>query len=213
MAAYLQIQKIKFLLILGVLVTTLSYAQRDSEVWKLQLAVGINNPMETGENVGFYSKYVNFPTVNMGLQHMFSNSLGAKLDVGFNRASNDDTSLEYKLNYTRVNAQIVYNLRSVLSFLPARIALVAHAGPGISFTQPLGNFSDNKYTFLNALGGMELHYGLSSSLSIFTDLGYVHSLAGKNKYDVNVDGFSFNDDLIYVTFGISVSLNGCKYCD
>lgn len=213
MAAYLQVQKIIFLIALGILVTTLSYAQRDSEVWKLQLAVGINNPMEKVGNVGYYSKYVNFPTVNIGLQHMFTESLGAKLDVGFNRASNHDTSLEYKLNYTRVNAQIVYNLRSVLSFLPERIALVAHAGPGISFTQPLGNFSDNKYTYLNALGGMELHYGLSKSLSIYTDLGYVYSLAGKNKYDVNVDGFSFNDDLMYATFGISISLNGCKYCN
>ncbi len=169
--------------------------------------------MEKEGNVGYYSKYVNFPTVNIGLQHMFSESLGAKLDVGFNRASNHETSIEYKLNYTRVNAQIVYNLRSVLSFLPERIALVAHAGPGISFTQPLGNFSNNKYTYLNALGGMELHYGLSNSLSIYSDLGYVYSLAGKNKYDVNVDGFSFNDDLMYVTFGISVSLNGCKYCN
>jgi hypothetical protein len=213
MAAYLQVQKIIFLIALGILVTTLSYAQRDSEVWKLQLAVGINNPMEKVGNVGYYSKYVNFPTVNIGLQHMFTESLGAKLDVGFNRASNHDTSLEYKLNYTRVNAQIVYNLRSVLSFLPERIALVAHAGPGISFTKPLGNFSDNKYTYLNALGGMELHYGLSKSLSIYTDLGYVYSLAAKNKYDVNVDGFSFNDDLMYVTFGISASLNGCKYCN
>lgn len=213
MAAYLQAQKIIFLLALGILVTTLSYAQRDSEVWKLQLAVGINNPMEKAGNVGYYSKYVNFPTVNIGLQHMFSESLGAKLDVGFNRASNHDTSFEYKLNYTRVNTQIVYNLRSVLGFLPERIALVAHAGPGISFTQPLGNFSDNKYTYLNALGGMELHYGLSKSLSIYTDLGYVYSLAGKNKYDVNVDGFSYKDDLIYATFGISISLNGCNYCN
>lgn len=213
MASYFKIQKIKTLVVLMILVTTLSDAQRDSEVWKLQLAVGVNNPIDTGENPGYLTNYINFPTVNLGIQHMYSESLGAKLDVGFNRASNDDTSLEYKLNYTRVNAQIVYNLRSVLSFLPERIALVAHAGPGLSFTQPLGNFNDNKYTFLNALGGMELHYGLSRSLSIYTDLGYVYSLAGKNKYDVNVDGFSFNDDLMYVTFGISVSLNGCKYCD
>ena len=144
---------------------------------------------------------------------MFSRGLGAKLDVGFNRSTNDESSLEFKLNYTRVNAQVVYNLRSLLNFLPDRIAVVAHAGPGISFTQPLGDFSENRNTFFNALGGMELHYGLSRSMSIFTDLGYVYSLAGKDKYDVNVDGFSFNGDLMYVTFGISVSLNACKYCN
>ena len=193
--------------------SALSYAQRDSELWKIQFAVGVNNPRETVENGGYYSQYVNFPTVNIGVQHMFSRGLGAKLDVGFNRSTNDESSLEFKLNYTRVNAQVVYNLRSLLNFLPDRIAVVAHAGPGISFTQPLGDFSENRNTFFNALGGMELHYGLSRSMSIFTDLGYVYSLAGKDKYDVNVDGFSFNGDLMYVTFGISVSLNACKYCN
>ncbi|CAH8284934.1 hypothetical protein EV196_101154 [Mariniflexile fucanivorans] len=198
---------------LVILSTTLSYAQTNSELWKFQLAVGINNPIESVENVGYYSKYLNFPTVAIGVQHMFSNSLGAKLDVGFNRSSNADTSLEFKLNYTRVNAQIVYNLKPVLRFLPDRIALVAHAGPGISFTQPLGGFSENKNTFGNALGGMELHYGLSNSLSIYSDLGYAYSLTSKNKYDGNIDGFSFNGDLMYLTFGISVSLNGCRYCN
>ena len=206
-------QKIKILISLAILVSTLSYAQTNSELWKIQFAVGVNNPKETTDNGGYYSQYVNFPTVKIGVQHMFSRGLGAKLDVGFNRSTNDESSLEFKLNYTRVNAQVVYNLRSLLNFLPDRIAVVAHAGPGISFTQPLGDFSENRNTFFNALGGMELHYGLSRSMSIFTDLGYVYSLAGKDKYDVNVDGFSFNGDLMYVTFGISVSLNACKYCN
>ena len=206
-------QNIKWLLIIIVLFTTHGFSQNNTEKWKLQLAVGVNNPIDTGENVGYYTKYINFPTVNFGIQHMFSESLGAKLDVGFNRASEAEESMIFKLNYTRVNAQIVYNLRSLLSFLPERITAVAHAGPGLSFTLPLGNFRENKNTYLNALAGMEIHYGLSQSLSIFTDLGYVYSFAGKNKYDVNVDGFSFNDDLMYLTFGVSIALNSCKYCD
>ncbi len=213
MTSNFKIQKVKLLLILTVLMTMLSFSQTDSEKWKFQLALGINNPIDTGENVGYSSKYVNFPTVNLGLQHMFSDAIGAKLDIGFNRSSNSNSSLEFKLNYTRVNAQIVYNLRSMLHSLPNRIAIVAHAGPGMSFTQPLGNFSENKYTYLNALGGLEIHYGLSRNLSVYGDLGYVYSLAGKNKYDVAVDGFSFNDDLMYAAFGVSISLNGCKYCN
>ncbi len=213
MTSNFKIQKVKLLLILTVLMTMLSFSQTDSEKWKFQLALGINNPIDTGENVGYSSKYVNFPTVNLGLQHMFSDAIGAKLDIGFNRSSNSNSSLEFKLNYTRVNAQIVYNLRSMLHSLPNRIAIVAHAGPGISFTEPLGNFSENKYTYLNALAGLEIHYGLSRNLSVYGDLGYVYSLAGKNKYDVAVDGFSFNDDLMYAAFGVSISLNGCKYCN
>tara|TARA_R110000868_G_scaffold89492_3_gene249112 strand:- start:19906 stop:20547 length:642 start_codon:yes stop_codon:yes gene_type:complete len=206
-------QNVKLLLIITVLMTTLGFAQSNAEKWKLQLALGLNNPIDTGENVGYYTKYINFPTINLGVQHMFSESLGAKLDVGFNRSSNANTSLEFKLNYTRINAQLVYDLRPILLFLPNRIAVVAHAGPGISFTQPLGDFSKNKYTYFNALAGAEIHYGLSRSLSVYTDLGYAYSLAGKNKYDVAVDGFSFNDDLMYVAVGISISLNGCQYCN
>lgn len=207
-------QNRKLLLIIIVLFTTHGFSQANAEKWKLQLAVGVNNPIDTGENPGYWTHYINFPTVNLGIQHMFSESLGAKLDVGFNRASEGIQSTnEFKLNYTRVNAQIVYNLRSLLSFLPERIGVVAHAGPGISFSQPLGDFRENKNTYPNVLGGMEIHYGLSNSLSIYGDFGYAYSLAGNNKYDFNVDGFSFNDDLMYVALGISISLNGCQYCN
>lgn len=212
MNSIFKIQNIKLFLALTVLMTTFSYAQRDTEKWKLQLAIGLNNPIDDGEVKGYYSSYLNFPTVNIGLQHMFSERLGAKLDFGFNRSSNADSSLEFKLNYTRINAQLVYDFTPMLNFLPERMALVGHVGPGVSITQPLGSFSENKYTYLNALAGFEVHYRLSESLSIYSDIGYAYSLAGESKYDVNVDGYSFNGDLMYVAFGVSISLSGCQYC-
>ena len=83
---------------------------------------------------------------------MFSQKLGAKLDFGYNRASNDDNSPDFKFNYTRVNAQLVYDLTNNLSFMiPQDFALVSHLGPGISFTKPLANYSNNKHTFINAM--------------------------------------------------------------
>src|SRR5690606_6750448 len=161
---------------------------------------------------GFYSKYLNFPSINIGVQHMFTERLGAKLDFGYNRASNANGSEEFKLNYTRINAQVVYNFTSLLNFLPERIAVVGHAGPGVSMTQPLGSYTENKYTYLNVLGGLEVHYGLSESLSVYGDLSYALSMSGKNKYDYAIDGFSFNGDLVYVALGVSISLSGCQYC-
>jgi hypothetical protein len=106
----------------------------------------------------------------------------------------------------------VYNFSEILSFLPERISVVGHAGPGVTFTQPLGNFSENKYTYLNVLGGFEVHYALSDTFSVYSDFGYALSLSGAEDYDVNVDGFSFNGDLIYISFGVSFSLSGCQYC-
>lgn len=201
-------------LLLGLLLLTCFQlsAQRDKERIKAQISIGVNNPMENGETEEYFSNYVNFPTVNLGVQYLFTDQLGAKLDVGYNRASNKDDSFEYKLNYTRVNVQLVYSFSKLLAFLPERLEVVGHAGPGVSFTKPLGDFSENTYTYLNALGGLEFHYRLSETMTVFTDLGYVFSLAGIDKYDVNVDGFSFNGDLMYLTFGVSFSLSGCRYC-
>lgn len=187
-------------------------SQRATEQWKGQVSIGVNNPIENDQNGAYFSKYINFPTVNLGIQHMFSEQLGAKLDFGFNRSSNDDESPEFKLNYSRVNVQVVYNFSELLSFLPERISVIGHAGPGVTFTKPLGNFSENTYTYLNVLGGFEVHYALSETLSVYSDLGYALSLSGAEDYDVNVDGFSFNGDLIYLSFGVSFSLSGCQYC-
>ena len=48
-------QNIKWLLIIIVLFTTHGFSQNNIEKWKLQLAVGVNNPIDTGENVGYYT--------------------------------------------------------------------------------------------------------------------------------------------------------------
>ena len=201
------------ILFLFISVTSFVCAQEETDKWKLQLALGVNNPIDDGKNDGYYTKYLNFPSVNLGIQHMFTNKYGAKLDYGFNRSSNETGSNVFKLNYSRVNFQFVYDATSDLRFLPQPIKIVAHAGLGMSFTQPLGNDKDNTYTYLNFLAGLEIHYKPSRTFSVFTDVSYAYSLAGKDKYDVNLDGFSFNGDLLYISIGISVSLSGCYYCN
>ena len=206
-----QMKPALFLLFFCLLVLPMQGQSKTSE-WKLQLAAGINNPIDDVENDGYYAKSVNFPTINFGLQYMYHDHFGAKLDLGFNRASEADGSLPFKLNYTRINAQGVYDFTYLLPFIPMRMATIVHAGPGISFTKPLGNLTENKYTFLNALGGLEIHYGISRSFSVYGDVGYALSLAGEDKFDPLVDGYAFNGNLFYVTFGVSVSLSGCRYC-
>ena len=190
-----------------------SFAQRDTDRFRLQIAFGVNNPIDAGENDGYYTKSLNLPTVNLGLQYMFTPQLGGKLDFGFNRAKNAGGSETFKLNYSRVNAQIVYDFSNAVGFLPEPMAILVHAGPGMSFTKPLANDSQNKYTYLNGLIGMEIHYKLSKKLSIFGDIGYAKSLTSKNKYDIIIDGYSFNGDLVYATIGLSVAISGCRYCN
>ena len=196
-----------------VIITTSVFGQKDEDEWRLLASLGVNNPIDDVANDGYYAKDINFPTVNLGVQHMFSRRLGARLDYGFNRAENDEGSLPFKLNYSRVNLQGVYKISDHLPFLPPALELVAHAGPGLSITKPLGYDTQNTYSYLNVMGGLEIGYVISRTFSVFTDVSYVLSLAGNDKYDPAVDGFSFNGDLFYVSVGISVSLKNCNHCD
>ncbi len=166
------------------------------------------------QNAGFSSKTINYPTINLGVQYMFSETLGTKLDLGYNRSSNDTNSPEFKLNYTRINGQLVYDFSKMFSFfLPSRFTTLGHAGPGISFTKPLGSYVNNKYTFINGIIGGELHYGISRTVSIYGDAALILPLSKKDKYNPAIDGYSFNGKLLTATIGVSVSLSGCKYCD
>lgn len=194
------------ILILGIYSLN-AQTETKQQYWKLQIAIGVNNPIEDDSTIGFFSEYVNFPTIGVGAQYMFKTNWGVKLDFGYNRASETADSFPFVLNYSRVNTQIVYDATDVLGFLPNRIELVGHVGPGLSYTKPSGQNRNNSYTFLNFLTGTELHYRLSNNLSIFGDVSYVFSLAGSDKFDVNVDGFAFNGDLLYLTFGLTFTLN------
>lgn len=211
MTSNYRLQKLSILMI-ALMYCVNTYAQRDTNKFKAQIALGVNSPSQSGFVEGFESKSVNFPTVNLGIQHMFKPQLGAKLDFGFNRFSSADNSIEFKTNYTRINAQVVYDPTESISFIPLRMGLVAHAGPGYSFVKPLGNFGANKTSFLNVMAGLEIHYGLTQRMSLYADTSYILGF-GKD-FDPTTDGFgSFNGNLLTVTFGLTFSISGCQYCD
>ncbi len=202
-----------FTLVFAIICVASNFSQTDTSQWKFQIGIGFNNPIDNVKEDNFYSLYVNFPSINLGIQHMFNQEIGAKLDFGYNRAVNGNGSAEFKFNYSRINAQFIYDFTYIMNFLPAGMAFVGHVGPGISFTKPLGNFTDNTYTFPNLLGGFEVHFGVARTVSVYADLSYALSLSSKEKYDPIVDGFSFNGDINYISLGVSVSLSGCYYCD
>ena len=187
------------------------FAQRETNKWKAQLALGVNSPSQSGFIENFQAKSLNFPTINLGIQNMFSKKLGAKLDYNFNRVSNEDSSPEFKLNYSRVNAQIVFDPTYDFYFLPERMGVVLHAGPGYSFVKPLGSYTNNDFSFFNIMGGFEVHFGLAERASLFVDTSYILGLA--KDFDPVTEGYgSFNGNLLTISFGLTFSLSGCQYC-
>lgn len=200
------------LIILGC--CTSGVAQKDTNILKGQVALGFNRPLWRGFVPGLNSQNINFPTVNLGLQYMFKPSMGAKVDFGFNRFANGDGVPEFKVNYSRFNAQFVYDPTDIIGFLPQRMRFVLHAGPGISFVKPLGNLGDNKQTYLNFLVGSELHYAISETMSIYGDVSYIHGFTSLDSYDPPLSGLgAFNGGIITATIGITFSISGCYTCN
>lgn len=186
--------------------------QSEASKWKAQFAFGLNSPSSSGFVPGFEAKPVNFPTIHLGVQRMFKPQYGVKLDYGFNRIANNSDSPYFKINYSRVNAQFVYDATTLMTFLPTHIGVVGHAGPGISFIKPLSGYADNNLTYFNAMAGIEFHYSISRTFSVFLDSSYIYGFA--KEFDPIFDGYgSFNGNLLTVTVGVSVSLSGCYFCD
>ncbi|OIQ30056.1 MAG: cell envelope biogenesis protein OmpA [Bacteroidetes bacterium MedPE-SWsnd-G2] len=205
--------RITYLLFLFVFITSLqSFGQRDTSILKAQLALGVNMPSSSGFVEGFESKGVNFPTVNLGLQYMFKQQLGVKLDYGYNKIKSSDESLDFEVNYSRINAQFVYDATSDLRFLPSHIGLVAHLGPGYSFSKPLNVYGNNDTSFFNSIVGLELHYAVQERMSFYLDTAYIFAFS--DNFDPTTSGNgSFNGDMLTITLGISFSLSGCQTCN
>ena len=202
------------ILVLVCLIYSQNYSQSETSTWKAQIAFGFNYPDIDGFVKGFEAKPLNFPTINLGIQHMFNRNMGAKLDFGYNRFSNVEGSATFKTNYTRINAQFVYDVTNDLRFLPHNIAIIGHIGPGLSFIKPLVNYGNNKHSFFNTLAGLELHYRIAKTVSVYTDGSYVVGFSKDKTYNPISEGYgTFNNNLFTITFGVSVSLSGCQYCD
>ena len=57
-------------------------AQPETNQWKFQFAVGVNSPIDNMKSDAYEFKSVNFPSINLGIQHMLTPEWGAKLDLG-----------------------------------------------------------------------------------------------------------------------------------
>ena len=194
------------------LISFSGFSQSETSTWKAQIAFGINSPNQNAFVSTFEARPINFPTINLGVQRMFSRTIGAKLDFGYNRLTHASNSPEFKVNYSRINAQFVYDPTNMLTFLPRKFAVIAHAGPGYTFVRPLGDYTDNRTSFLNLMAGLEFHYGIAQGVSAYVDTSYIYALS--SDYNNNIDGFgTYNGNLLTVSVGVSVSLSGCYFCE
>jgi len=203
----------KYVLVFFIL-TNVHAQRKEISTWSAQISLGVNSPSKSGFVNLAPAQGLNFPTVNLGVQRMFSRTLGAKLDYSFNRFKSESNIQEFKVNYSRINAQLVYNPSEALNFLPQPMQVVLHAGPGFSFAKPLGTLDDNKQSYLNFNLGFEVHYEINKKVKLYSDLSYIYGFTSLDDYNPELLGLgAFNGSVITLSFGVSIALSGCYYCE
>ena len=207
------LSRFKIICLFGFIVfgLTTTKAQIETSRWKALIALGVNSPSQDGFVKPFEANGLNFPTINLGVQHMFNKQMGAKLDFGYNRFEQAENTPEFKVNYSRINAQFVYDASPDFTFLPYGTGIVFHAGPGYSMIKPLNDYGDNKISYLNVMAGTEFHYALSRTVSAYFGASYI--LGFSDEFEPVSTGYgSFNGNLLTFTVGVAVSLSGCATC-
>ncbi|NQY05898.1 MAG: hypothetical protein HRT68_06765 [Flavobacteriaceae bacterium] len=182
----------------------------------VNLGVGFNLS-QTPFSEGYSAKPINFPTIELGAQYLFTKQIGARLDYGFNRFSNDSNAPEFKTNYNRIDVQAVYNASVILRNwnVHPRLGLYFHGGGGMTFLNPLApQFNGNNESFLNAMGGMSIHYGLSEYMSAYMDISYIRGFGGSIAMEGTPLQEKEGNGIVALTFGIQLALNtACYFCE
>ena len=182
----------------------------------VNLGLGFNIPQGPFTE-GYSAKPVNFPTFEVGAQYLFTKQIGARLDYGFNRFSNDNNAPDFKTNYSRVDLQAVYNASTILRNwnVHPRLGLYFHGGGGITFLSPLAPaFSANGDSFLNAMGGLSFHYGINEFMSGYMDVSYIRGFGSAIAFEGTPLESKEANGMVSITFGIQLALNtACYFCE
>ena len=191
-----------------------SFSQREAEQWKAQLSLGVNSPFQSSFVEGLSAESINGPTLNVGIQHFFSKQIGFKLDYGFNRLSKLDDTSAFKINYSRIDFQLVADISPWIPFVKDRTKLITHGGFGYSWSTPLDNNVVNKLSYPNWILGSEFHYYLTKLMSLYFDFSYIKGITSNDFSKMNNGGLAaFNGDVINMTIGVTFSLSGCYNCN
>ncbi|MFB9051637.1 outer membrane beta-barrel protein [Formosa undariae] len=188
-------------------------SQIDEDVLRLEFGVGGNHVLDNGFAETYTANEFNLPSITLGAQYMFTDKLGVKLDLGFSRFKGVND--EFKINYTRINGQGIYDYTHILNFDDrSDFKFQVHAGPGFTFVRPLEGIKDVDQSYFNFMLGTEIHYALSSATSIFFDASYIHGFTKPDTYTPAINGLgAFNGSMFTFTIGVSLSLSGCYFCN
>ena len=210
----------KTTLLLAVMIFTVfqSFAQTEEaapekgyDKWSIDIAAGLNNSSKPFSSPNVYTDHFGDFAANLGARYMFNDKFGLRASLGFGEITNaDNTALEFSTNYSRVQAETVLNLGSILGFreFTNRFNLLFHAGAGLTyFSYDEGALTNTNQT-VHFVSGVTPQIKLSNSLTF--NLGL--SVIGNLNQDYTLDGYSevsnkdFDGMIVNATAGLSIYL-------
>ncbi len=190
------------------------YSQSAYNRWSLDAHIGFDNATRPFAE-GYSSNYLTLLHADLGTRYMFSDKIGVKLDVGFDRIKNDEwghiqgpqnpdgssefiKSKEFETHYFRLSLQAVANLGRVfdLQELNKNLGLLMHFGFGFSSLKDKKNSVWFKYwmtqgtdEMMNLLVGISPQYRISDHWAMDLDVTMVANAWQSKTWDFTENSF------------------------
>lgn len=154
--------------------------------WSIELNGGVNKPTRTMSS-GYYTKTFNLFHADLGVRYMFNPKFGVKLDFGYDKFEDGNSSAPFESTYLRTSLQGVVNIGRVLNFetWTNTFGLLAHGGFGASQLTSKNGFEGEDYMG-NGILGLTGQIKLSNNVVLTGDITGIAN--GKQQH--NFDGMS-----------------------
>ncbi|MDX2360042.1 MAG: OmpA family protein [Crocinitomicaceae bacterium] len=215
------------LLIIFLLFNTAFFVRAQTEdynKWSLEGAIGFNNAVGPYAE-GYSSNFITFLHADLGVRYMATNKFGAKLDIGFDRITEDNwggtngpnqnvPSYDFETHYFRISLQAVLNVGRVFEFekLNENFGTLLHLGFGFSSLKNQQNsvwFKDWRTQgtdeMMNFIVGITPQYRIHDDWSIYVDLTMVANAWQSKTWDFTEENFDKGLHAKLYTFSIGAA--------
>ena len=177
-----------------------------SNRWSVDMFLGGTNAVKPYSE-GYWSNTIGFMHTSIGSRYMFNNKFGLKLDGGYDRIKNDESSIFFKngsslpfqSNYYRFSLQGVADVGRLLTFenFTDKYSMLFHAGGGISVLT--SKINPSKDRMVNIMFGVTPQYKINKRMSLNIDASFIWHIYQQYTFDMHnpvykrgFDGFIAN---------------------
>ncbi len=181
----------------------------DYNKWSIELNGGVNK-FQRPATGGHFTTTPSPWNADLGVRYMFNNKFGLKLDVGYDKFTGADKSIDFDTHLYRTNLQAVANLGRIMSFetWTNTIGLLAHGGFGYAqLKSDNHNFTDRMGTFMV---GLTPQLRLSNRVALTGDFTTILTAKQDKAFDgaSSNNGRGFNGILFQGSIGLTFYLGG-----